>query len=433
MTSEYSHLTHIKSLSDLALYELIPTIVWIFDIDRHGWWWGNEAAIKFWRLENLEQLVNKDLSDDTQGARDRTLQTFELAAKNGLTNDPWTTYPNGKPKTLYMMHRAVLIGPDRHRGIIAYINEEVNLGEQPENLLLAEAMRYTTVLITSFTLDGDVLVENPAATEAYNHIANHHLADDVCAFTARFVDLEQGKACMQLAQQEKGGRWTHLMRTRKGQRLHTLDIRMTRHPLNGDSLFLVAEYDVTPLHEALNETQLARDELHKLAHYDSLTGLPSLRLLQQSFSTLIGQADRHNHKIAVLFIDLDGFKIINDTWGHNAGDIVLKTIASRLTNSLRQCDQVVRVGGDEFVALLSDIKQYDDIEHVARKLITELNIPICINDAEPEVLAQLGASIGIAVYPEHGSQMDVLLKAADDSMYKVKHQGKNNFIIAEKN
>ena len=157
-TEDYSHLTHIASHDELRLYELIPNVVWIFDLDKHGWWWGNEAAIKFWGLETVDDLINKDLSADTQGARDRTKQTFDLAAKNGLTIDPWTTYPGGKPKTLHMMHRAVTVGPDRHRAIIAYINEEVNLGEAPENLLLVEAMRYTSVIVTTFTLEGDPVV-----------------------------------------------------------------------------------------------------------------------------------------------------------------------------------------------------------------------------------------------------------------------------------
>ena len=148
MDADYSHLIHIESHEELRLYELIPNVVWIFDLDKHGWWWGNKPALDFWGLETLDQLIDKDLSGDTQGARDRTKQTFDLAVKQGLTIDPWTTYPQGKPKTLMMMHRAVTVGPDRHRAIIAYINEEVNLGETPENLLLVEAARYTRVLVT---------------------------------------------------------------------------------------------------------------------------------------------------------------------------------------------------------------------------------------------------------------------------------------------
>ena len=99
-SSKYDHLVHIRDHSELGLYELVPNVVWIFDLDKHGWWWGNSAAVSFWNLNNLQELIDKDLFGDTQGTRDRTLQTFELAAKDGLAVDPWTTYSNGKPKTL---------------------------------------------------------------------------------------------------------------------------------------------------------------------------------------------------------------------------------------------------------------------------------------------------------------------------------------------
>ncbi len=206
MTVDYSHLPHIQSLDDLSLYELIPDVVWIFDIDRHGWWWGNQAAIAYWGLSSVEQLVAKDLSNDTQGARDRTVQTFEKAASEGMTIDPWTTYPNGKPKTVYMKHKAVLVGPERHRAIIAFVNEEVNLGETPENLLLVEAMRYTKVFVTSFTLKGDPVVENPAATSAYQGTCIEQVPDAESVFAARFADAKLGNQCLQQAIAEHVGR-----------------------------------------------------------------------------------------------------------------------------------------------------------------------------------------------------------------------------------
>ena len=430
MHNDYNHLTHIKSHDELDLYKLIPNVVWIFDLDQHGWWWGNSAALEFWNLDSLDELIAKDLADDTQGARDRTQQTFELAAKNGLTIDPWTTYPNGKPKTLHMMHRAVLVGPDRHRAIIAYINEEVNLGETPENLLLVEAMRYTTVLITSFNLDGAPVVENPAATEAYKSINAHKLPTGLTAFAARFADPSEGEACFKRALAEKGGRWSYLMKTEAGLRSHTLDIRMTRHPLNGDTLLLVAEYDVTPLHEALDTARKAQDELRRMAHYDALTGLPSLHLLQETSAFLLSQAERNKQKVAVLFIDLDGFKAVNDTWGHDAGDDVLKEVARRLQLCLRDSDQVARIGGDEFVVLIAEVKDKTSAENVAKKIIASLSQPIDMDCLDEDTQAQIGASIGIAFYPDHGKDMKDILKAADQSMYQVKKTGKASFHFA---
>ena len=432
MSTDYSHLTHIKSLDELALYELIPTVVWIFDLDRHGWWWGNDAALTFWGLSTVDELVHKDLSGDNQGARDRIHQTFELAAKNGLSIDPWTTYPNGKAKTLYMLHRAVLIGPERHRAIIAYVNEQVELGETPENLLLVEAMRYTTVLVSTFTFSGDIVIENPAATEAYKHIIPKQLDTDKNAFTARFEHLEEGIERLKDATEKRVGRWTHMMKTSEGLRQHTLDIRITRHPLTAEFLMLVTEYDVSELHQALDAANQAQIELKKQAHFDAITGLPSLHYLQQHATDYLAKAKRQQQQIAVMFLDLDGFKSVNDTWGHNAGDQVLRHVAHRFSGLLRQADQLARIGGDEFVIMIDDLKDRADVETVAQKLIDGLKLPIDFTSSDNETRqVSIGVSIGIAFFPEHGTTLDNLVKVADSAMYDVKRQGKNNFSLAK--
>ncbi|WP_286240574.1 GGDEF domain-containing protein [Neptuniibacter halophilus] len=431
MSSEYAHLVHICSHDELALYDLIPDVVWVFDLDKHGWWWGNAAAVKFWGLNSLQELIDKDLSGDTQGARERTVQTFELAAKNGLTIDPWTTYPNGKPKTLFMRHRACLLGPEKHRGIIAYINEEVNLGDTPENLLLVEAMRYTSVMVTSFTFSGDVIVENPAATEAYKHLQHSATAAEDSPFSLRFADPAEGRACLEQAVAEKGGRWTYPMRTTQGERRHTLDIRMTRHPLSGEFLILMAEYDVTELHQALDKAEQVQGELRRMAHYDALTGLPTLYFLLESAPMFMASAERNREQVAVLFIDLDGFKTVNDSWGHSVGDRVLIEAAARINGVMRRSDQAARIGGDEFVAMLAGIHQPEDAAEVAQKLISSLEQPILIECEERgRIEARISASIGIAFCPQHGGDLEQLIKVADAAMYQVKHQGKGSFTFA---
>ncbi|MGH1460542.1 MAG: diguanylate cyclase domain-containing protein [Neptuniibacter sp.] len=430
MASEYEHLVHINSHEELALYDLIPDVVWVFDLDKHGWWWGNKEAIKFWGLDTLDGLINKDLSGDTQGARERTAQTFELAARNGLSIDPWTTYPDGKPKTLYMRHRACLLGPERHRGIIAYVNEAVNLGETPENLLLVEAMRYTTVLVACFTFEGQIVVENPAATEAYKQLPKE-LSSSACSpFSQRFEDPEEGQRCLIKALDQKGGRWTHVMQTSSGLRKHTLDIRITRHPLSGEFLILMAEYDVTEYYQALDKAEEVQSELRKKAHYDALTGLSSLYFLLEKAEILFATAQRNKEKIAVLFIDLDGFKKVNDTWGHAIGDRVLIETAKRISLQLRRVDQASRIGGDEFLAMLGGVNKPEDAEEVAKKLLQTIEQPIVLKCEEKgDVEAIISASIGIAFSPDHGDDLEQLIKVADTAMYKVKNSGKGNYCI----
>ncbi|GAA0698857.1 hypothetical protein GCM10009104_29320 [Marinobacterium maritimum] len=425
--SQYDHLVHIETHDELRLYELIPNVVWVFDIDKHGWWWGNSAAVEFWGLGSLQALIDKDLSGDTQGARDRTLQTFELAARDGLTVDPWTTYPNGKPKTLLMMHRAVLLGPDRHRGIIAYINEQVNMGEQPENLLLMEAMRYTRVPATTFTLEGDPVVENPAATDAYNYLFDQPLDEGSCAFVARFADPAEGRACLKKIQAGEEGRCDYIMQTSAGPRRHSLDIRRTRHPLNGDFLFLVVEYDFTELYDALEAVEAARAELHDIAMKDALTGVHSLHYMQEAARTEMAHALRQQHSLWLMFIDLDGFKSINDTFGHSAGDEVLCEVARRLQAVIRSEDLLARIGGDEYVVLLSHANTEADTTLVATRILNALEQPVSIEGVQ----ASVSASIGIARFPQDGQDLETLLKAADGAMYQVKKSGKNDFVYVQ--
>ncbi|MBU2887794.1 sensor domain-containing diguanylate cyclase [Gilvimarinus agarilyticus] len=423
MTSRLSHLLHIRDHKELRLYELIPDVVWIFDVDDHKWWWGNQAAIDFWGLANLDELINKDLSGDTQGARDRTWQTFELAQQQGLTIDPWTTYPQGKPKTLYMRHRAVLVGPDKHRAIIAYINEQVNLGETPENLLLVEAMRYTRVLVTSFDMNGTRVTENPAATEAYPQQTEREAG--VSEFVARFVRPEDGRECLQKAKRAPGGRWTYEMRTAQGVRRHTLDIRHTRHPLTGDFLLLMVEYDVTDLQQALDDADQAKSQLQKMAHYDPLTQLPNLRLFERQGAAILSSAQRAGSQVAILFIDLDGFKAVNDQYGHQTGDVLLKAVAERLQEHCRQSDLLARIGGDEFVLLQSNVTDRANVEHLANKLVALIAQPFRLGGVSQPLT--LGGSIGIACYPVDGEQMQVLLDKADQAMYQVKQSGKSHY------
>lgn len=422
--SNYDHLVHIHSLEELKLYELIPNIVWVFDLDKHGWWWGNQAAIDFWGLHSLDELINKDLSGDTQGAKDRTQQTFELAAKDGLTVDPWTTYPNGKPKILMMMHRAVLLGPQKHRGIIAYINEQVDLGQQPENLLLAEAMRYTQVPATTFDLSGTAIIENPAATEAYKHIRKREGAE---CFISRFANPEDGERLLEVLQTGGEGRWDYIMQTSSGERRHSLDIRRTRHPLNGDYLFLVLEYDITELYQALEEVEEAGAKALDIAMKDTLTGVNSLHYMQEVSTKEIDLAIKHNQSLWLMFIDLDGFKSVNDSYGHNAGDTVLREVAQRIQTEIRVEDFLARIGGDEFVVLLSHCNTEGTVSAISERILSSLQHSISV----PGGSVIVSASIGVANYPQHGMDLEALLKAADNAMYGVKKAGKNGFAYAE--
>ena len=177
--------------------------------------------------------------------------------------------------------------------------------------------------------------------------------------------------------------------------------------------------------------KLAEDELRYLANYDALTGLPNRALLMDRIYHGIDQAKREKRTLALCFIDLDKFKQINDSLGHDIGDLLLKEVARRLTLSLRESDTVARLGGDEFVVLLEGYKTEDNISHVARKMLSIVSEPMLLGAHTVGV----SPSIGIAVYPDDAINATELLKHADVAMYHAKEAGRNNFqfFIAEMN
>ncbi|HYG32398.1 MAG TPA: EAL domain-containing protein [Methylophilaceae bacterium] len=174
---------------------------------------------------------------------------------------------------------------------------------------------------------------------------------------------------------------------------------------------------------AVEEQMAHAKQVEYLAFHDSLTGLPNRSLFSKLLAQSISSAKRYNHKLAVLFLDLDRFKQINDTLGHEAGDDLLKEVANRLKSCLRESDVVARMGGDEFVAILPELDEENYSASVARKILAAV--------AEPFVLAgqeyRVTVSIGISTFPHDGEDEQTLTKHADIAMYKAKQEGKNNF------
>lgn len=164
------------------------------------------------------------------------------------------------------------------------------------------------------------------------------------------------------------------------------------------------------------------EQIKLLAYHDSLTNLPNRHLFEDRLKLALKHAEREKQLLGVMFIDLDGFKSINDSHGHGVGDQLLKAVADRVSAILRQSDTLSRIGGDEFIVLLPKINEVDDAMNVAKKLLLALSKPFDINSHQ----LQMSASIGLAVYPQHGDSAQTLLKNADIAMYQVKDSGKNN-------
>ncbi len=175
-------------------------------------------------------------------------------------------------------------------------------------------------------------------------------------------------------------------------------------------------------HRMLKKMKQAQEELRQFAHYDSLTGLPNRKLLYEHLGEAIARARREDNIMAVMFLDLDKFKIINDELGHALGDVLLQSVTKRIKNCMRQNDVLSRQGGDEFIIVLDDIGSKEDISIVAERIRNTLSGVYVLEGKE----LSISVSIGISIYPEDSFDIDILIKKADVAMYNAREHGGNN-------
>jgi diguanylate cyclase (GGDEF)-like protein/PAS domain S-box-containing protein len=173
----------------------------------------------------------------------------------------------------------------------------------------------------------------------------------------------------------------------------------------------------------ITERKRAEDQVKHLAFHDALTGLPNRLLFSDRLTMALAQAHRSRQKLAAIYLDLDRFKVINDSLGHKVGDELLRRVADRLRLCIREEDTIARLGGDEFILLVPRLSSEEDVETVGRKILTAIRLPFTIDDRE----VFLTTSIGISVYPEDGIDSETLVQNADTAMYRAKERGRDNY------
>ncbi|HEX4857578.1 MAG TPA: EAL domain-containing protein [Usitatibacteraceae bacterium] len=301
---------------------------------------------------------------------------------------------------------------------------EVEMGERRKaeraELLALQRLRLhlerTPLGVIEWDMDFRIATWNPSAEAIFGFAAAEAIGESGYMLVQGGNETERMAAMwMELLQARGSTRVTMSNRTSRGEIIHT---EWYNTPLvDNEQKMIGAASLVQDITERLNTERT----IHYMAHHDALTGLPNRRLMQDRLNQAILQARRQQKHVALMFLDLDRFKLVNDTLGHETGDYVLRDIAKRLARTVREGDTVSREGGDEFIIVLPELDKPESAQMVANKILTELAQPIEVSGHEITVTA----SIGISHYPNDATDIQQLLKHADSAMYQAKDAGRN--------
>ena len=368
-----------------------------------------------------ENMVGKTPEEIAPGGRFRGLQEALMrVAAGGAAEEveQIATGPDGEPR-----YHAVSIvpeaGPDgRPVSVLAVGRDLTPQKIAEEELRLAASVFHNSaegVMVTDGS--GNILSVNPAFTEITGYTWAEALGRTPSLLRSDRHGAEFYRAlwdALNLRGRWQGEIWN---RRKDGEAyLEWLTINRIDDNAGAPVRYVAVFHDVT-------ESRRKDEHIRYLAFHDALTSLPNRTLLQDRLQHAIERARREGTRLAVTFIDLDRFKVINDTLGHDVGDLLLMEVAHRISGRLRASDTVARMGGDEFVVLMEDLHEIDDCASLAQELILEIAQPMDLC-GHP---VQVGASMGMAFYPEDGTDSVELMKRADRAMYAAKSAGRNTF------
>ncbi|MGA3093182.1 MAG: PAS domain S-box protein [Terriglobales bacterium] len=295
--------------------------------------------------------------------------------------------------------------------------------KQAEEALKASEKRYRLLFernlagVFRTTLDGRVLDCNPAAARMFGYDSPEEVL--VIPITDVYQTASHREVFLTKLKSEKS--------------LTNQEVRFRRKDgSSGWAMLNVSLVDDDPVENLstiegtlvnITERKVAEEQVQSLAYYDALTGLPNRTLLQDRLSKALAMARRQKHKVALLFLDLDRFKIINDSLGHSVGDMLLQAVAERLTRCAREQDTVARLGGDEFLIVLTNVKDIPDAAVAAERFMDTMTAGFAILGHS----LAISCSLGVSIFPEHGADSETLIKNADAAMYSAKDGGRNNF------
>ncbi|MFO8035058.1 MAG: PAS domain S-box protein [Anaerolineales bacterium] len=307
------------------------------------------------------------------------------------------------------------------QGSLVNITERVQLQREVEKrrLYLEGVLESTLSALITLDTKHRILEWNAGAEKVFGYTAEEAVGRDLDALIANpegEILSEASTYTNQILNQEIVPPTETVRYDKWG---NPINVVLTGAPIQvgGDLVGIVASYTDITKQKSLEK------EIKHMATHDALTGLPNRRLFNERIGLEIAHAERNQERVGVMFIDLDNFKEINDTYGHSTGDVLLKKIGSRLVNVLRKSDTVARMGGDEFLLITPEMETFEDAYTTAERVLKAMQDPFTCNGNQ----VKISFSIGIAIYPDHGEDVDTLTKHADSAMYQAKEQGGSTY------
>jgi diguanylate cyclase (GGDEF)-like protein/PAS domain S-box-containing protein len=406
-----------------AFFKTSRDCVFITSKDGH-WMDFNDSAIQFFGYENAEELQNVNIADLYRNRQDRK-KHMERIEQYGFTQDYAVDLKKKDGTVINALITSVLV-KDGSGNIIGYQGtiKDITERKQAEEALRESEEKYKTIIEN--IEDGYLEVAPDGTPLFFNRVWLNMIGYSRDEFTVMNVrHLMDEEAAGQLSrifedvyETGKSSRGIEFQMTQKdGDRINVeISVSLildTKGKRAGISNFI---RDVT-------EQKKAEETIRRLAYHDSLTGLPNRLLCRDRLNMALTRAKRHGQYFAVMMLDLDKFKDVNDTLGHHMGDRLLQEVSELLTGLLRKVDTVARMGGDEFLLLLPEIQKIEDSIMIAQKIIDSFQTPFVIDGYEIHITT----SIGIASYPDDSDDVDTLVKHADIAMYRAKESGRNNY------
>jgi len=325
----------------------------------------------------------------------------------------------------WVVERGIAVADETGSPVIEGFIEDVSVRHKTLEALEHAELRYRHIFehasegIFQTTRDGRYLAANPALAKLYGYATPQELIDDLADIERRLYVKESRREKFRHLMEAHGEviNFESEVFCRDGSKIWISENAHIVRGAHGE--FICYEGTV----QDITERKSYQEQLERQANHDLLTGLPNRNLLADRIDQAISRAERLGYFLALVFIDLDNFKFINDSLGHAAGDELLVEVASRLRGCLRSSDTVARQGGDEFVLVLNDHYQVNSIISLLERVLLEIGHPVSLAGRE----FQVGASLGVALYPQDGDDATTLLKHADVAMYAAKDRGRNNF------